>query len=164
MLVTRNDQTNITPNFKVSEFYSTSPDAPKSHFIDDRLPQILEAIRTFYGVPVRITSSFRTQRHQHFLTLNNGGAKNSYHCKGLAIDFEFAKNESTYMNMFSNEVRKRGQLWQKLRSLGLSGIGLYGGFIHIDVRPEAGNQKDHFGTFAFWDKQLTQKKKTVHAS
>lgn len=161
MQVTKNDISYCTPNFQVREFYSTSLDAPKEHFIHDDLPQILQAIRTFYGVPIRITSSFRTARHQNFLALNSAGATKSYHCRGLAIDFQFISNNESFINMFSNEVRKQGQLFQKLRQLGLQGIGLYGSFIHIDVRSEAGLQKDIFGNYAFWDQQNTQKKKMV---
>lgn len=157
MQVTHDNTTQVTANFKTNEFYSKSFNAPKLHYLNDNLPLLAQIVRDFFNVPVTINSSFRTPEHN----LAIGGATNSQHTKGNAIDITFAhKDKLKLIENFNAEVRKGGSLLKKLRSNGLTGLGLYNSFIHLDCRPDGGKHRDEFGSYAFWD---YAKKKAVKA-
>lgn len=51
-----------------------------------------------------------------------------------------------------------GPIFQKLRTLGIKGFGLYDTFIHLDVRVGPCIHKDRYGAFACWDER---KKKAI---
>jgi len=51
----------ITPSFKLNEFFCKCPDYAKtSHLLDFRLITAVQAVRDYYLMPVFITSSYRT--------------------------------------------------------------------------------------------------------
>ncbi len=68
-----------TKNFKVSEFAC-------KHCGENKIQQcvldIAQAIRDELGVPVRVNSGYRCEKHNARV----GGVKGSYHTKGLAAD------------------------------------------------------------------------------
>jgi len=78
-----------------------------------------DVIREHFGVPLKVSSFFRS------LLLNNavGGAKNSQHCKGQAIDiqgtgavtnamiFEFAKNNLDFDQLIWEFGNEKNPAW-----------------------------------------------------
>lgn len=158
--ITRNSDTPITTNFKLKEFYSKSIDAPKEHELDPVLPLAVQIVRDYYETPIRITSSFRTATHQAFLQATSTGAKLSQHQLSRAVDFQFIKNNSNLMLEIGNQFRHKGELWHKLRKAGITGLGIYATFVHLDTRVDQFTQgfKDEIGQYQFWDRQLLKKK------
>lgn len=51
---------------------------------DEKLVRLAEQVRAHFGVPVTISSGVRCQAHNDELP---GSAKNSFHVRGLAVDF-----------------------------------------------------------------------------
>ena len=69
-----------TKNFKVSEF-ACKCGCGKSD-IDQRIMNMAQVIRDELGVPVRVNSGCRCEKHN----VRSGGVKSSKHTKGLAAD------------------------------------------------------------------------------
>lgn len=69
-----------TKNFKVSEFACKC--GCKKNNIDQRIIDMAQVIRDELGVPVRINSGYRCDKHNS----NVGGVKGSYHTTGKAAD------------------------------------------------------------------------------
>ena len=108
----------ITPNFKVKEF--ACKDGSDKIIIDTKLVDIIQQARCYINQPIKIISGYRTESYNQFC----GGAKNSYHCKGMACDirpYDFDLKELAII----------------CASFGAKGIGIYKNqkFIHIDIRP-----------------------------
>ena len=86
--------------------------------IDRELVDKLQLIRDVYGKTMAINSGLRCFDHNRFV----GGAKSSYHLKGMACDVAVTDRVGRII-----VVREAIQL-------GLS-VGLNNSFIHIDNRP-----------------------------
>lgn len=146
-MLIRNSNEKISKNFRMAEFYSTSSDAPEEHYFDDRIPVILQEIRDYFLCPVRVTSTFRTQAHQ----IQISGKKTSAHCLGIACDFTMRSKE---LSEFIYSIRTRGYWYESLREAGISGIGLYDSFVHIDTRTQENypyfNATDQWGKVSLW--------------
>jgi len=128
MIITKNSNIQLTKNFNAKEFYSHCVDVLGSHYLDERLINAMQFIRDYYNVPVFITSSYRSV----LCNTIAGGALNSQHLKGLAIDFDF-KNENI-QKKYINDILNKASIYYSLLSYGINGIGLYNGFNHIDTR------------------------------
>ena len=118
----KNDKTNITKNFKVSEFSCHGSGCCSTVTIDTKLAEYLQNIRDHFGKPVTITSGYRCEKHNKAV----GGATGSYHAKGQAADIVVS-------GVAPAEVAKYAE------SIGIKGIGLYetnrdGHFVHVDTR------------------------------
>ena len=112
----KDGETSISKNFKVKEF--RCKDGSDTILIDVYFVQnYLQKIRDYFGVPVTINSSYRTSEWNK----KCGGAKNSYHLKGMAFDI-VVKGKT------QQEVANYAQ------SLGINGIIKYNTFVHIDSR------------------------------
>ena len=83
--------------------------------VDAVLLEALEAIRSHFGVPIRVTSGCRCPSHNHDV----GGSRNSQHKKGRAADIQ--------MSVDPAEVASFAE------DLGLS-VGRYETFTHVDTR------------------------------
>jgi len=81
----------------------------------------LQALRDKLGNPMLITSAYRSPEHNKKV----GGAKNSYHMKGIAFDIRMENQDPMAFEMAAREV-------------GFRGVGYYPkqGFMHIDTGPE----------------------------
>lgn len=109
---------NISPNFKIKEF--RCKDGSDIILLDSSFViNKLQNIRTHFGKPVRINSAYRTIEYNKKI----GGAKNSYHTKGMAFDIVV---DGTNLD----EICKYAQ------SIGIKGIIRYNTFVHIDARSE----------------------------
>jgi len=152
LTIKRGDNSTVSENFKRSEFYSRSAYAPKEHDLASILVDAAQLIRDYYGKPVVIKSSWRTSLSNRL----TGGAKKSMHLKGCAIDLDIAHRPSVYDINKQFKARK-GELFEKLRALGITGFGVYGNkYVHIDCRRSSDHtymtERVFFGAFEFWDK------------
>ena len=103
--------------FKVREFACKSGDDLVR--ISPALLDILHSIRHHFGVPVIITSGYRTPEHNKKV----GGAKKSTHMVGIAADI-------VVKGVSPGKVAQYAELLMPE----YGGIGEYRTFVHIDVR------------------------------
>ncbi|MCF8298638.1 MAG: hypothetical protein K9J13_13910 [Saprospiraceae bacterium] len=156
-----NSNEQITDNFKMSEFYCKSKDAPISHELDYNLIKAAQYIREQTGIPVRITSSFRTVQGN-----KDAGSKlaNSPHTIGIAIDLQAYSylQKLQFMDIVTNWWLNKTIQYKTLRQLGISGYGIYDTFLHIDTRGN-GNEyhkytgSDTYGNYSYWNSSLKKK-------
>lgn len=132
MEIVSNSSEYIRDNFKASEFYSKSYDAPQSHLLSSKVMDGWQFIRDYYSKPIRITSTARTSAGNFAA----GGGANSQHLlvenAAFAADGEFLEDEQETMSLFYADMICKGPVYQSLTQLGIKGIGIYNGFIHLD--------------------------------
>lgn len=105
-------------NFKVYEF--ACHDGSDTILISSDLVRILQNIREHFGKAVSITSAYRNEAYNSKI----GGAKSSYHVKGMAADITVSGVSNRDVAIYAATIT--------------NGVGLYnytGGFVHVDVRP-----------------------------
>ena len=114
----------LTDNFQMSEF--DSKDGAMMPFSIRTtvavLAHQLQVIRDEIGVPITINSGYRSPSHNAAV----GGAKNSYHVKGMAADL-----------VTSLPPQKLAETIKKLMDEGKikkGGIKAYNTFVHYDIR------------------------------
>lgn len=78
----------------------------------------LQHLRDILEAPVHVNSAYRDYKHNTRI----GGAKNSYHLKGMAFDISL-KNHT------QRDVIAAG------KEAGFTGFGLYTNFVHLDIGP-----------------------------
>ena len=105
----------ISKNFKLKEFQCK--DGSQLVKIDSQLLHKLQALRDEIGRPVIINSGYRTESHNKAV----GGAKNSYHMQGKAVDIKIN-------GLKPEEIAKIAE------KIGFTGIGIYKNFTHLDIR------------------------------
>jgi uncharacterized protein YcbK (DUF882 family) len=109
----------LSENFKVSEFCCKGSQTMPENGIDPKLLELLESIRTHFDAPITINSGYRSPKHNAVV----GGAKGSYHVKGMAADIVVkgvpASKVYNYLNVFHK-----------------GGLGRYKTFTHVDVRDD----------------------------
>jgi hypothetical protein len=132
-MIIRDEDIQVTPNFKMRELYSTSFDAPSEHYLDDKVIQALQYIRTMSGAPIRVTSTYRTPLHNAAI----GGSSQSQHLSARAIDFQWVNNNSYELTRLHTQINDpNNPLRENLYNLGVRGFGYYQTFCHIDTRPQ----------------------------
>lgn len=109
----------LTPNFNLKEFQC--PHCGQV-IVDSKLVTLLQKLRDRLGRPLSFTSAYRCSVHN----VHVGGAENSYHKKGQAVDIPI------WMTGKDPE-----ELVKICFEIGFTGVGLNlkKGFIHVDVRP-----------------------------
>ena len=101
--------------------------SPFTHVVRDELLNLLNRIRREWGKPVIVNSGYRSPEYNAAI---KGAVTNSYHTKGMAADIR--PDDPSLISEFQDlclELNKDG------------GVGLYDGFVHVDVR----------GHHAYWD-------------
>lgn len=106
------------PNFAPAELACKHCGALRVHY--DSLDK-LQTLRKFWGAPLKINSAFRCAIHNERV----GGAKDSYHPKGMAYDIQNGHWTGRHTASFIYWATKAG----------FRGFGLYSSFIHIDTGP-----------------------------
>ena len=109
----------IGQHFKVREF--ACKDGSQVVFIDDYLVSILDILRNQVGKPVYINSGYRTPTRNKEV----GGAKYSYHMRGMAADIRIN-------GMTAKEIANK---LNKIVPPDECGIIVYTSWVHIDTRP-----------------------------
>ena len=92
-----------------------------SLLVDEVALDKLQELRDKLGVPLLVTSAYRSAEHNKKV----GGAKESYHMKGVAFDIRMENQDPMAFELAAREV-------------GFRGVGYYQkqGFMHIDLGPE----------------------------
>ena len=94
----------------------------------------LQNLRFMVDHPLKISSGLRCRAHNEKV----GGAKNSPHLHGLAVDIDTKFLDSS----------QEAKLIKYAMQVGFTGVGFYTGHLHLDVRPphrvwmEWGRSKD----------------------
>ena len=78
----------------------------------------LQALRTAFGRPIRITSGYRCPEHNRAV----GGAPNSNHLRGIAADIAMTSSVDRY------------KLLKLAIATECSGVGVAKNFVHLDLR------------------------------
>lgn len=108
----------ITPHFKVREFACSDGSDPV--FVSTKLVEILEKIRTKFGQPVTVTSGYRTVSYNAKV---DSSSSKSQHMYGLAADIKVKGQTPAAVAAYVETLLP-----------GTGGIGIYGTFVHVDVR------------------------------
>lgn len=82
----------------------------------------IQTLRNLCGFSLPVTSGARCAKHNASV----GGAKNSYHVKGMAFDIRVNRKKSVIIK------RNLNLLW--FHGTGTS-LKSYWGFVHLDIRP-----------------------------
>lgn len=96
-------------------------DGTKEFLFCPNLIEVLEEIRKHFNKPVIINSGYRTP----WWNVKVGGAKNSYHCKGMAADIRIKGVSTDKIAKYASEIMKNH-----------GGVIRYTNFVHVDVREE----------------------------
>ena len=105
----------LSAHFSKHEFRSRDG---AEHPIDPRLIEMLEHIRTHFNSAVIITSGSRSPEYNRKV----GGARNSYHTKGMAADIQVRGIHPRDVYAFCDREFANG------------GVGQYKTFTHVDCR------------------------------
>ena len=142
ILIRKGDKTQIALHFTAGEFYSTSSNAPASHDFHTELVEAVSYLREYYATPWRITSTYRPD------------SVGSQHRECRAVDSQPANMSRTVvLDLVSQLLNPKSEVFRKLRSLGITGFGVYDTFVHLDCRTIQGKHSDTYGSFAFWDER-----------
>ena len=107
----------LAPHFRVKEFACS--DGTDTVFVAPELVEVLEKLRTHFGRPVRVLSGYRTESKNKAV----GGAAYSRHKYGMAADISVEGTAPSAVAAYAETLLPdRG------------GIGVYGTFVHVDVR------------------------------
>ena len=107
----------VGQHFKVREF--ACQDGSQVVFIDDYLCTILDILRNKLGKPIIVTSGYRTP----WWNTKCGGAKYSYHMRGMAADIKVNGMKTKELAKKLDEIVPNG-----------CGIIVYNSWVHFDVR------------------------------
>lgn len=107
----------LASHFQVKEFACS--DGTDTVFVAPELVEVLEKLRTHFGRPVRVLSGYRTETKNKAV----GGAAYSRHKYGMAADIAVEGTAPAAVAAYAETLLPdRG------------GIGVYGTFVHVDVR------------------------------
>lgn len=87
--------------------------------VDVELGDVLDDVREHFNAPTIITSGYRCEKHNKAV----GGALNSQHMYGIASDIQVKGYTPVQVHKYLTEKYPNKY-----------GIGLYSGWVHIDVR------------------------------
>lgn len=108
----------LSANFAVREFRCN--DGSDGIKIDLDNVKTLQKIRDHFGKSVKITSAYRTSTYNAKI----GGAKSSYHTKGMATDIVIDGVNARRVALYAESIGSHGVIWYPLKK-----------FTHVDCRP-----------------------------
>lgn len=118
VIVTTDKQKQLQRHFIGAEM--ACKDGATEYMYAPELMRILENIREHFGKPVIINSGYRTPEWNTKV----GGAKNSYHMKGMAADIVVKGVNAKQVAEYASVIMQNG------------GVIRYTNFTHIDVRSQ----------------------------
>lgn len=108
---------NLSRHFTAKEM--ACKDGTEELLISMELLEVLEKIRNHFGKPVIVNSGYRTPDWNTKV----GGAKNSYHVKGMAADIRIKGVSTSRIAEYADEIMEN-----------YGGVIRYDNFVHVDVR------------------------------
>lgn len=118
VIVTTDKQKQLQTHFMGKEM--ACKDGTAEYMYAPELMRVLESIREHFGKPVIINSGYRTPEWNTKV----GGAKNSYHVKGMAADIVVKGVSPKQVAKYASVIMQNG------------GVIRYTNFTHIDVRSQ----------------------------
>ena len=121
MIIRKGDTSFVRDNFRASEFYSKSYDAPDEHYFSDILADAVQFVRNYfsergYDARISVSSTFRTYLGNQL----SGGTSLSQHLGGNAVDWKGVKGIGFYKTFFhfddglySENVRNNFTAWDE---------------------------------------------------
>lgn len=109
----------LSPHFRVREF--ACKDGSDPVFLSPRLVELLEQVRIHFDAPVTVTSGYRTPSHNR---ATPGASPRSQHLYGRAADIRVRGRTPAQVAAYAETLLPDS-----------GGIGVYPGFVHLDVRP-----------------------------
>jgi uncharacterized protein YcbK (DUF882 family) len=123
----------VTQHFRAQEFACHDGTAYPAEWIPERLAvlcRVLEVIREAVGQPILILSGYRSPAYNEARRRNSAGvAKDSQHVHGRAADIRVRDLPSSDLHATILRLHREGKLPE------MGGLGLYRGWVHVDVRP-----------------------------
>ena len=111
----------VTPHFKYNEYACKGNNCCGfSVPINPILTDAVERLRVLIGKPIVISSGFRCRVHNKQI----GGSAGSFHALGMAVDISVKSMTPEKLKCFA----------LKIPEFKNGGIGIYGTFIHVDIR------------------------------
>ena len=101
-------------------YFNADEFAPHADKMNPELLRMLDQVRHLAGVPMVITSAYRDPEHNRRV----GGASNSAHLRGTAVDVGITDSVSRYLILAA------------AIQVGFRRIGVGNSFIHLDVDEE----------------------------
>lgn len=108
----------LTPNFRVREF--ACKDGTDTIFIHPFIPIVCQLVRNYFDMPFTPNSAYRTITHNK----NEGGATNSSHIRGRAVDIP--ANKGVTPKQLYDFVDKLFGNWGE--------VGIYNWGIHVGIQ------------------------------
>lgn len=120
----------LATNFIINDFRPGGGYSTESFELDDNIMHAIIVICVHYGIPnVTINSTRRTKEYNK---TRPNASETSLHLDGKAIDFSF-KQRSLHKK-YKADIESKGDLYGKLRDLGVGEFLFYTGFNHIAIR------------------------------
>jgi uncharacterized protein YcbK (DUF882 family) len=108
----------LTSNFYRDEFACQGENCcNNSAPISLKLVTLLQKLRNLSKKPLIVTSGFRCNKHNKAI----GGAENSYHTKGMAVDVKTPLPAHDFLLL----IKKIPEI---------KGVGIYSSWFHLDIR------------------------------
>lgn len=113
------------PNFNLNEFHCKdgTPVPVEFHPYVVRIATNLQVLRNELKRPIVITSAYRTIDYNKKI----GGAINSHHLRANAVDFKIQGYNTQFIALIIHKLMMEGRM-------AAGGIGIYGTFVHYDLR------------------------------
>lgn len=121
----------VTAHFTMEEVACHDSTPYPEEWVQTRLIPLLNAaewIREQCGFALHVSSAYRTEEYNRKINNGLGGAKNSQHVQGRALDLQPINGSIKRLQAVAREARKQGLI---------TGIGFYQDFVHVDTRPGA---------------------------
>jgi uncharacterized protein YcbK (DUF882 family) len=106
-------------NCKCGDCSGRTPDPTSTR----HLAWVLQQIRAFVNVPLKISSGYRCRDHNEAI----GGHRNSYHMKGWAADL-------LPVGISASELHAAIEHLVASKRMPAGGLGLYSTFVHYDIQ------------------------------
>jgi uncharacterized protein YcbK (DUF882 family) len=114
----------LTKNFNLSEFTRNGNDLPIEFLGNMReVAQNLQVLRDVLEKPISINSGYRRPEYNAKI----GGAKNSFHMRGMAADIRVPGMTPKELHTVIEILIENGKMKQ-------GGLGLYSSFVHYDIQ------------------------------
>ena len=117
----------LTENFNLSEFACKDGTAVPEELIPNvrKLAEQLQILRDHLGEPIHINSAYRHPAYNARI----GGKPGSQHLTASAADITTKSKSPKQLKAIIERMIREKKLW-------FGGIGLYPGFLHVDIRSD----------------------------